>query len=84
MVGLARGRVQPGVVGQGIPAMGVQLRRQCVHRLAGHAVDDARLIAVALQKSQRLAQRIEARLDGEEEVLAVEAGDEDGRVGDAQ
>ena len=84
LVGGARGRVQPGVVGQGVPAVGDELLRQRVHRLAGHAVDDARLVAVVLQEGQCLPQAIHPRRHVQEEVLAVEAGDEHGRVGDAQ
>src|SRR5512141_765771 len=51
--------LQPRMIGPNSIALGCKVRSQLIHLLAGEAVDDARLIAVALQKLNRLCDRID-------------------------
>ena len=68
--------IQPGVIGQGAPTIGRQLRCQHVNPLARVAIDDARFALVGLQKGQYLGQSVVARFDSQKQIFAVEGGDE--------
>ena len=65
---------QAGVVGQGGPAVRVEGGAQFIGLLARAAVDNAGLSATLFEKGEHLGQSVVARLDGEKQVWAVEAG----------
>jgi uncharacterized membrane protein YhaH (DUF805 family) len=82
---LAHLGVEPGVVGQGGDALGVEPGRGLLHLLARAAVDDAGLALVLVaQPAQQLALRLVLLDDGVADVGPVEAGDEVSRAGQRQ
>ncbi len=50
--------------------------RQDIYLFSGGAVDDARLVTVAFQEGDCLGHAIGSWFYGQEEILAIEAGDE--------
>ncbi len=84
LVARARRLVHPRVIGQHGPALRRQLCGQPIHAVPRAAVDDARLIAVGGQEGQCLRQTVCPRLHRQEEVLSVEAGNEDVRRTEAE
>ena len=84
----ARGEVHPRVVGEHGPVLqaGRQDRRHLVHRLARGAIDDgaARLLAEQAEKLLRLLLDLGDSPALVDQVGAVEAGDDDGRLAQAE
>ena len=76
----ARGRVEPGVVRQGLDARLGQPLRGVVHFAPAQAIDDAGLALVAEQELAQLALRVVAQAHAIADVGSVETGDELARV----
>ena len=68
------------MVGGGLEAGADEFGRHLLHPLARQGVDDAGLLAAVLDKGEELHRRLELVDDGVADIGAIEAGDEDGGV----
>ena len=75
---------EPGMVRERAQAAAGERRREVVDLAAPDAIDDARLVAMAVDRGEHLLQAIRPGLHAIDEVRAIEVTDEHQRVRKAQ
>lgn len=84
LVETAVGVVEAGVVGEGVPAVALELLGELVDLAAGGAVDNAGLLLVVVEEGEGLFKATRFGGDGEEKVFTIEAGDKFISIGDGK